>query len=70
MSTFTRNKTLGSKLNIGNYTVYGWAVTGGYLLLDTGVEYWTGKTIGEHLNDYTREEYGFDTVNMYSWTLK
>lgn len=50
--------------------VYGWAVTGGYLLLDTGVEYWTGKTIGEHLNDYTREEYGFDTVNMYSWTLK
>lgn len=49
---------------------WGWAISGGYLLLDTGVEICTGKSIGEHLNDYTREKYGFDTLNLYNITLK
>lgn len=48
----------------------GWVLTGGYLLLDTGVEIWTGKSIGEHLNDCVREEYGYDTFNFYNGTFK
>lgn len=49
---------------------YGWVITGGYLVLDTGVELLTGNSIGEHLNDYFREEYGNDTVNFYNITIK
>lgn len=49
---------------------YGWAIIGGYLLLDTGVEMWTGKSIGEHLNDYTREHLGYDTFNVVTQSFK
>jgi len=48
----------------------GWVITGGYLLLDTGVELWSGKSIGEHLNDYTREKFGYDTFNVGTLTFK
>ena len=49
---------------------YGWAIAGGYLLLDSGVEFYTGKSIGEHLNDYVREQYGINSFNVYSLTFK
>ena len=49
---------------------YGWAIAGGYLILDTGVELYTGKSIGEHLNDYVREQHGINSLNIYSFTFK
>lgn len=49
---------------------YGWAIAGGYLILDTGVELYTGKSIGEHLDDYVREQHGINSLNIYSFTFK
>ena len=48
---------------------YGWAIAGGYLLLDTGVKICTGKDIGEHVSDFTREQYGYDTIDLKNKTL-
>lgn len=48
---------------------YGWAIAGGYLLLDTGVKICTGKDIGEHISDFAREQYGYDTFDFKNKTL-
>lgn len=48
---------------------YGWAIAGGYLLLDTGVKICTGKDIGEHISDFTREQYGYDTFDFKNKTF-
>lgn len=48
---------------------FGWAIAGGYLLLDTGVKICTGKDIGEHVSDFAREQYGCDTLELGNKTL-
>lgn len=48
---------------------FGWAMAGGYLLLDTGVKIYTGKDIGEHVSDFVREQYGYDTLELGNKTL-
>lgn len=37
--------------------------------MDTGVELYTGKSIGEHLDDYVREQHGINSLNIYSFIL-
>ena len=46
---------------------YGWIIAGGYTLLDTGIKVYTGKDIGAHLEDFVREQYGYDTVDIYNF---
>lgn len=48
---------------------YGWAVVGGYLLLDTGIKICTGKDIGEHISDFSREQFGYDTIDVRNESL-
>lgn len=50
--------------------IYGPAISVTYLLLDTGVDALTGSDIGEHLDNYIRENEGFDTYNIYDQTIK
>lgn len=49
---------------------YGWMIAGGYLLLDTSVYFCTGESLGDHLNDFTRENYGYDTFEVKTLTFK
>lgn len=48
---------------------YGWAIVGGYLLLDTGIKICTGKDIGEHISDFSREQFGYDTIDVRNESL-